>query len=54
MMCCRMFHPTNGRNNFDKHNCDESVISSLRMTELPSAEVRNRILALSCAMLFSY
>jgi hypothetical protein len=40
MMCCRMFHPTNGRNNFDKHNCDESVISSLRMTELPSAEVR--------------
>ena len=42
-MCCRMFHPTNGRNNFDKHNCDESVISSLAvkgMTELPSAEVR--------------
>lgn len=28
-MVCRMFHPTNGRRNFDEHACDESVRNSL-------------------------
>jgi hypothetical protein len=46
MMCCRMFHPTNGRSNFDKHTCDESVRKGLaaKHVDMPSADVVKHLL----------